>query len=70
MWGLIGNLRFGTLDWTLTFLFAVGGVVGVLAGGKLAWRLPERTLSVSFAILIVGVAVYTFSHSLTAILGM
>jgi uncharacterized protein len=70
VWGLTGNLRFGTLDWTLTFLFAVGGVVGVLAGGKLAWRLPERTLRVSFAILIVGVAVYTFSHSLTAILGM
>jgi uncharacterized membrane protein YfcA len=22
LWGLIGNLRFGTLDWTLTLLFA------------------------------------------------
>ncbi|MDQ6671427.1 MAG: sulfite exporter TauE/SafE family protein [Chloroflexota bacterium] len=69
VWGLLGNLRFGTLDWTLTFLFATGGVVGVLAGGKLAWRLPDRTLRVAFAILIVGVAVYTFSRSLSAILG-
>jgi uncharacterized membrane protein YfcA len=70
LWGLIGNLRFGTLDWTLTLLFAAGGVVGVLAGGKLAWRLPDRTLRVAFALLIVGVAVYTFARSLTTLLAV
>ena len=68
LWGLIGNLRFGTLDWTLTLLFAAGGVLGVLAGGKLAGRLPDRTLRVAFALLIVGVAVYTFARSLTTML--
>jgi uncharacterized membrane protein YfcA len=68
LWGILGNLRFGTLDWTLTLLFAVGGVVGVLAGGKLAGRLPDRSLRVAFALLIVGVAVYTFSRSVTALL--
>lgn len=68
LWGLIGNLRLGTLDWTLTALFAVGGVVGVLAGGKLSGRLPERTLRTAFAVLIVGVAVYTFGRSVTALL--
>jgi uncharacterized protein len=68
MWGLIGNLRLGTLDWTVTALFAIGGVVGVLAGGKLSGRLPERTLRTAFAALIVGVAIYTFGRSLTTLL--
>ena len=68
LWGLIGNLRLGTLDWTLTALFAVGGVVGVLTGGKLSGRLPDRTLRGAFALLIVGVALYTFGRSMSALL--
>jgi uncharacterized membrane protein YfcA len=68
LWGLLGNLRFGTLDWTLTALFAVGGVVGVLTGGKLAGRLPDRTLRAAFAVLVVGLAVYTFGRSMTSLL--
>ena len=43
-WGVLGNLQLGTLDWTLALLFALGGVGGVLAGGKLAGRLPDRVL--------------------------
>ena len=67
LWGLIGNLRLGTLDWTTTMLFGVGGVIGVLAGGKLSGRLPERTLRTAFAMLIIGVAVYTFGRSVSAL---
>ncbi|MDQ6669900.1 MAG: sulfite exporter TauE/SafE family protein [Chloroflexota bacterium] len=67
--GTIGNLRLGTLDWPLTLLFAAGGLVGVFAGSKLAGKLPDRTLRVAFALLIVGVAVYTFGRSLTTMLG-
>jgi uncharacterized membrane protein YfcA len=69
LWGLAGNLQFGTLDWTLTLLFAVGGLLGVLAGGKFAGRLPDRALRVAFALLIVGVAVYTFVRSVSALAG-
>jgi len=68
LWGLIGNLQLGTLDWTLTVLFALGGVAGVLAGGKLAGRLPDRALRVAFALIIVAVAVYTFGRSAAALL--
>jgi uncharacterized membrane protein YfcA len=68
LWGLLGNLRFGTLDWTLTVLFAVGGIVGVLAGGKLAGRMPDRTLRAAFAVLVVGLAIYTFGRSMTSML--
>lgn len=67
LWGIVGNLRLGSLDWTLTALFAVGGTAGVLAGGKLAGRLPDRTLRTAFAVLIVGVAMYTFSRSVSTL---
>jgi uncharacterized membrane protein YfcA len=68
LWGLIGNLRLGTLDWTLTAIFALGGIVGVLAGGKLSGRVPEGTLRAAFAVLVVGMAAYTFCRSATALL--
>ncbi|HEX8966419.1 MAG TPA: sulfite exporter TauE/SafE family protein [Chloroflexota bacterium] len=67
-WGLIGNLGLGTLDWTLTLLFALGGVAGVLTGARLAGHLPERALRMAFGVVIVGVALYTFSRSLTSLL--
>jgi uncharacterized membrane protein YfcA len=68
LWGLLGNLRLGTLDWTLTILFALGGVVGVLTGGKLAGRLPDRQLRAGFALLVVGLAMYSFGRSVTTLL--
>jgi uncharacterized membrane protein YfcA len=68
LWGLLGNLQFGTFDLMLTTLFAVGGVVGVLTGGKLAGRLPDRTLRAAFAVLVVGLASYTFGRSMTSLL--
>jgi uncharacterized membrane protein YfcA len=68
VWGIVGYLRLGSLDWTLTVLFAVGGTAGVLTGGKLAGRLPDRTLRNAFSVLIVGVAVYTFGRSFSTLI--
>ena len=68
LWGFIGNLQLGTLDWTLTVLFAAGGLVGVLTGGKLAGRLPERSLRAGFAVVVVGLAMYTLGRSVTTLL--
>jgi uncharacterized membrane protein YfcA len=68
LWGLLGNLRLGALDWGLTMLFAAGGVAGVLIGGKLAGRLPDRTLRAAFALVVVGLAMYTFGRSVTTLL--
>jgi uncharacterized protein len=45
-----------------------GGVVGVLTGGKLAGRLPERLLRAGFAVLVLGLAIYTFGRSATTLL--
>ena len=51
LWGLLGNLRSGTLDWSLTLLFATGGAAGVLLGTRLSNRLPEHALRAAFALL-------------------
>ncbi len=69
LWGLLGNLGFGTCDCALTLLFAVGGIAGVLAGGKLAGRLPDRALRNAFALITIGLATVTFSDSVSALLG-
>lgn len=63
LWGLIGNLRSGTFDWTLTLLFASGGAAGVLVGARLGRSLPDRALRTVFALLIVGLDAYTFAQS-------
>ena len=68
LWGLLGHLRFGALDWGLTLLFGIGGLLGVLVGGKLAGRVPEKTLRTGFALLIVGVALFTFARSASALI--
>ena len=68
VWGILGNLQLGTLDWTLTLLFAAGGVLGVLTGGKLAGRLPDRALRAAFGVVVVGLAMYTLGRSAMTLL--
>jgi uncharacterized membrane protein YfcA len=67
-WGLLGHLRFGGLDWGLTLLFVGGGIIGVLLGGRVADRLPEKGLRIAFALLIVGIALFTFAQSALALM--
>jgi len=67
LWGVVGHARFGGLDLGLTALFALGGLAGVVAGGKLAGHLPERRLRAGFAVLVLAIAVYTFVRSALAL---
>jgi uncharacterized protein len=67
-WSTSANLQLGSFDWPLTLLFALGGVLGVLAGGKLAGRLPDRVVRAAFALIVVAVALYTFARSAPALL--
>lgn len=69
LWGLLGHLRFGGLDWGVTALFIGGGLVGVVGGGKLAGLLSTTWLRRAFAGLILSVAVYTFSQSVGVLAG-
>ena len=68
LWGLLGHLRFGTLDWGLTVLFVIGGLLGVLAGGRAAGLVPETRLRQGFAVLILLVAAYTFVRSVRTLM--
>lgn len=63
LWGLLGHLRYGGLDWTTTGLFVAGGLLGVFGGGYLSSRLPEKRLRQGFAGVIIAVAAYTFIQS-------
>jgi uncharacterized protein len=68
LWAVLGYMEFGGLDWTLIATVSVGGVFGVLAGGKLASHVPEHALRTSFAYVVVGLAVYTLVRSASALL--
>jgi uncharacterized protein len=67
LWGLLGYLRFGGLDWGLIAPFALSGLLGVVLGGRLAGHLPERALRAAFAGVVVAIAAYTFVRSATAL---
>jgi uncharacterized membrane protein YfcA len=68
-WGLLGHLQFGTVDVPLTAVFVLGGLLGLVVAGRLAGRLPERHLRLSFAVLVLAIAIYTFARSAAALVG-
>jgi len=51
--GLVGHLGDGGLNWWLIGLLLAGGVPGLLAGARLARRLPVARLRQGFAIFVV-----------------
>jgi uncharacterized membrane protein YfcA len=60
----------GLVDWPLTAVFVGGGVLGGLAGTRVAHRLSARkgVLNMAFAGLIVAVAIYMAARTATAFL--
>ncbi len=54
----------GHLDWGLIGVFTAAAVVGSLVGGRLASRANPRHLTLTFATLLVLVALYTGTRSL------
>ena len=62
-WGLLGYLQFGSLDMPVTTTFVAGGVFGLVFAGRLAGRLPEHRLRLSFAVLVLALASYTLARS-------
>jgi uncharacterized membrane protein YfcA len=57
------------VDWLPVVALTAFAVVGSLLGARVASRLPARTLAVGFAVLLLGVAGYTASQSLPALIG-
>jgi uncharacterized membrane protein YfcA len=59
------------VDWPLAVVFVFGGIGGGLVGTRAAHHLSAKrdTLTISFAILVFGVAAYMVWKSLAAVLG-
>lgn len=56
-----------SLDWPVIATFTVAAVLGSLLGGGIASRANPRHLTIAFAVLLVGVALYTGAHSLSLV---
>jgi uncharacterized membrane protein YfcA len=69
LWGLLAHLSFGGVDVPLTAVFVVGGMLGLVLGGRLASRMPEYQLRLSFAVVVLATAAYTFARSAVALIG-
>lgn len=49
----------GSIDWDTTLLFTTAAIAGVGAGTSVADRIQPQTMQRGFAVLLVGVALYT-----------
>ena len=56
-----------TVDWSVTALFTLAALAGVLAGSRTADRLPARSMLRSFAALLVAVGAYTAARSVVSL---
>jgi uncharacterized membrane protein YfcA len=63
--------RAGTahLDWAVIVPFTLAAVAGSLGGKKITDRVSGATLTRAFAVLLIGVAVYTATASMISLLG-
>jgi uncharacterized membrane protein YfcA len=55
--GAFGQALHGNVDYVDGLLIGIPAIGGVLAGTTLQQRVPERTISLLFAALLVGVAI-------------
>jgi uncharacterized membrane protein YfcA len=56
------------LDWRLILAFTVAAVAGSVLGGRITSRVHPRHLTRAFAVLLVGVAVYSAATSVPSLL--
>ena len=57
------------IDLTIAAAFTLAAIMGSLAAGRLATRLPGTKIRRWFAYLVLGVATYTAYQAVTALLG-
>lgn len=56
LFAVIGQAAYGNVDVVKGLLVGVPAVAGVVAGASLQQRLPERAVSLLFALLLVAIA--------------
>jgi len=65
---LTARIGAGPIDWATTLVFTAAAIAGVGAGKKVADRVDSKSLQKAFAVLLVGVALYTGARALVALL--
>lgn len=60
--GLLGHLG-AAVDWPLTLMFVLTGLLGTWAGARLAHRLPAETLRRAFAVFVIVLAVFLLADN-------
>ena len=61
--GIAAHLGDGGLNATVALLFIAGGLVGGIAGGRLAGHINEGALSRAFAVFVAGVGMYLVARN-------
>jgi uncharacterized membrane protein YfcA len=64
---LLLRLGHSTIDWRVAIPFTLAAVAGVLTGKRVADRLDSKTSVRWFAVLLVGVALYTATQAMSAL---
>lgn len=61
--GLVGHLQTGQMDWPLAGLLLLGSALGMTGGSWTIQRVSAPTLTKSFAVVAIGVAIIIFIHN-------
>ena len=61
--GFVGHLQTGQVDWPLTGILLLGSAVGMTGGSWVAHQLSPATLTKSFAVVAIGVAIIMMIHN-------
>ncbi|SEE04705.1 sulfite exporter TauE/SafE family protein [Streptomyces sp. TLI_105] len=64
--GLAGHLSGGPLDWGLALTVSAAAVVGSLAGGRLAGRIPQDALRTAFGWFVAAMGTFVLTQQLGA----
>lgn len=68
--GLAGHLGTPGFNLSLTLVFVAAGLVGTLAGTRLAHRLPAQRLTQGFAVFVALLAVFLLADNLPKLLSL
>lgn len=60
IFSVVGFAFYGEVDFGTGLILSIPAVLGVIAGAALQQRIPEKSISILFSILLVGVAVQMF----------
>lgn len=68
--GFVGHVSYAACDIPILAIFAVGGVLGVLAGTRLCSQVSPKTLRLVFAVLVLCLAAYLLWDNLPKLINL